>query len=110
MCVNILGVLDSPCMQHGKNQFPDDVVPGMRPAMLQYIDQVTNLGNCLSDAVSLSLGLDANYMREKFLSPEPVAIVRCFKYHPPNNVQDGKPAWGIGEHTGTTLCGLNYDS
>jgi hypothetical protein len=39
-------------------------------------------------------------MREKFLSPEPVAIVRCFKYFPTENVHESKPAWGIGEHTG----------
>ncbi|KIM26518.1 hypothetical protein M408DRAFT_330495 [Serendipita vermifera MAFF 305830] len=71
----------------------------MRPAMLSYIDQVTNLGKCLSDEVSLSLGLDVNYMREKFLSPEPVAIVRCFKYYAPENVPNGKPVWDIGEHT-----------
>lgn len=75
----------------------------MRPAMLGYIDQVTNLGKCMSDAISLSLGLDANYMRENFLSPEPVAIVRCFKYHAPENIPEGKPAWGIGEHTGKTV-------
>jgi hypothetical protein len=72
----------------------------MRPAVLDYIDKVTNLGKCLSDAISLSLGLDINYMREKFLSPEPVAIVRCFKYFLPENVPECKPAWGIGEHTG----------
>jgi isopenicillin N synthase-like dioxygenase len=72
----------------------------MRSAMLNYIDEVTNLGNCLSDAISLSLGLDVNYMREKFLSPEPIAIVRSFKYFPPENVPEGKPTWGIGEHTG----------
>jgi isopenicillin N synthase-like dioxygenase len=72
----------------------------MRPAMLSYIDEVTNLGKCLSDAISLSLGLDVNYMREKFLSPEPIAIVRSFKYFPAENDPKGKPAWGIGEHTG----------
>ena len=71
--------------------------------MLSYIDEVTNLGKCFSDAISLSLGLDVNYMREKFLSPEPIAIVRCFKYFPPENIPEGKPAWGIGEHTGMRL-------
>lgn len=78
----------------------------MRPARLEYIDQVTNLGKYLSDAISLSLGLDVNYMREKFLSPEPVAIVRCFKYFPPENVPMGQPAWGIGEHTGMVIHSL----
>lgn len=68
--------------------------------MLDYIDKVTNLGKCLSDAISLSLGLDVNYMREKFLSPEPVAIVRCFKYFPPENDPECKSVWGIGKHTG----------
>ncbi|KAG8836238.1 hypothetical protein FRC17_008974 [Serendipita sp. 399] len=82
---------------HGKNQFPDDTVPAMRPAILTYIDQITNIGKCLSDAISISLGLEIDYMRQHFLSPEPVSIVRCFKYFAPESSPEGK--WGIGEHT-----------
>ena len=67
----------------------------MRPAMLSYIDQVTNLGKCLSDALSLSLGLDLNYMRDKFLSPEPVTIVRCFKYSRPRTFPTASPHGGL---------------
>ncbi|KAF4583642.1 iron/ascorbate-dependent oxidoreductase family protein [Pleurotus pulmonarius] len=84
---------------HGKNRFPDDSVPAMRPAVLTWIDQITNLGKALSDAISLSLGLERPYMREKYLAPEPVAIVRCFKYTAPKTPSAGQQAWGIGEHT-----------
>ncbi len=72
----------------------------MRPAVLSWIDQITNLGKALSDAIALSLGLERQYMREKYLAPEPVAIVRCFKYTAPNSPSTGQQAWGIGEHTG----------
>ncbi|PVF92536.1 Clavaminate synthase-like protein [Serendipita vermifera] len=82
---------------HGKDQFPDDTVPTMRSSILTYIDQVTKLGKCLSDAISLSLGSDVGYMRQHFLSPEPVASVRYFKYFAPEDNPEGK--WGIGEHT-----------
>jgi isopenicillin N synthase-like dioxygenase len=74
----------------------------MRPSILSYIDRITALGKSLSDAISLSLGLDQRYMRQNFLAPEPVAIVRCFKYHPAT-AEDGKPVWGIGEHSGYFL-------
>jgi len=54
---------------HGKNQFPDKAVPGMRPAVLEYIKQVTELGKTISDAISLSLGLDRDFIRDKYLQP-----------------------------------------
>ncbi|KAL0958680.1 hypothetical protein HGRIS_014012 [Hohenbuehelia grisea] len=86
---------------HGRNRFPDDTVPEMRHAVLAWIDQITNLGNAVSDAISLSLGLEREFMRKTYLAPEPVAIVRCFKYTAPEtkSEDEGKQAWGIGEHT-----------
>lgn len=95
---------------HGKNQFPDDSVPGMRPAVLEYIRQMTELGKAIVDALSLALELDGNFIRDNYLQPEPVAFFRTWKY----SVDHGEPlkgeAWGIGEHSGKTesysLCSI----
>lgn len=86
--------------QHGRNQFPDDSVPAMRATILAYIEQIVKIGTALSDMISISLGLSESFMREEYLSPEPISIVRCFKYVAPDKQPEGKSAWGIGEHTG----------
>ena len=72
----------------------------MRATILAYIEQIINIGKVLSDAMSVSLGLSEGFLREEYLSPEPISIVRCFKYVAPDNQPEDKPAWGIGEHTG----------
>lgn len=72
----------------------------MRATILAYIGHIITVGMALSDAVSVSLGLSDGFMREQYLSPEPISIVRCFKYVAPDNQPEGKLAWGIGEHTG----------
>jgi isopenicillin N synthase-like dioxygenase len=91
---------------HGKNQFPDATVPGMRPAVLQYIEQVTELGKAVCDALSLSFQLDGHFIRDKYLQPEPVAFFRTWKYALSAEVPEGQQAWGIGEHSGElwSLC------
>jgi isopenicillin N synthase-like dioxygenase len=66
---------------HGKNQFPDQELPEMRHAVLEYLDQVTELGKTLRDIFSLALGLEMD-LRLKLLEPEPVVLFRCFKYAP----------------------------
>jgi len=85
---------------HGKNQFPDSSIPGMRPTVLEYIARVTALGKTLSAAISLSLGLNAQHINDSYLQPEVVALFRCFKYTSEVTV-DPKTgeAWGIGSHT-----------
>lgn len=72
----------------------------MRATILAYIEHIIKIGKALSDAMSVSLGLSEGFIREEYLSPEPISIVRCFKYVAPDNQPEGKPAWGIGEHTG----------
>ena len=72
----------------------------MRATILAYIEHIITIGQGLSDAISVSLGLSDEFMREEYLSPEPISIVRCFKYVAPDNQPEGKLAWGIGEHTG----------
>jgi isopenicillin N synthase-like dioxygenase len=91
---------------HGKNQFPDQILPDMRPQVLQYLDEVTNLGKTLTDMFSMGLGLGKDELRHCLLDPEPVVLFRCFKYAPvqaeeargPTKIED--QGFGIGEHTG----------
>lgn len=87
---------------HGKNQFPDQELPELRPAVLEYIDQVTELGKTLTDIFSLALGLEME-LRPRLLEPEPVVLFRCFNYAPAEQdmaVENGEESYGIGEHTG----------
>ncbi|KAF2464202.1 Clavaminate synthase-like protein [Lindgomyces ingoldianus] len=89
---------------HGKNQFPDQALPNMRQEVLQYVNEVIKLGKALTDMFSLSLGLDKEELRKRFLEPEPVVIFRCFKYAPiegdaVNGPSGGEDGFGIGEHT-----------
>ncbi|KAK4704855.1 hypothetical protein P7C70_g1348, partial [Phenoliferia sp. Uapishka_3] len=87
---------------YGKNQFPDQDVPEMRPAVLEYTERVTELGCMLCDAMSLALGLDKDYIRGNILDkPDPVQLFRSFHYIGKEN--DGKEDFGIGEHSGGGL-------
>jgi isopenicillin N synthase-like dioxygenase len=91
---------------HGKNQFPDQVLPNMRHEVLEYVDEATKLGMTLTDIFSLGLGLDKDELRKRLLEPEPVVLFRCFKYVPieANSIDEpktsGEEGFGIGEHTG----------
>lgn len=86
---------------HGKNQFPDASIPGMRPAVLQYINDVTELGKSISDALSLGLGLEGNFMRENYLQQEPLVFFRAWKYET-REQQGNEESWGIGAHSGAS--------
>lgn len=84
---------------HGQNLFPDKSVPEMRPVVLEYIEKVCELGKLLSDLISVYFDLPHEYMRHNFLKPEPISIVRCFRYFKPPTSVDRAPTYGIGEHT-----------
>ncbi|KAI2629412.1 hypothetical protein GGS21DRAFT_492342 [Xylaria nigripes] len=86
---------------HGRNQFPDQELPDMRPTMLGYVEQVTELGKTLTDVFSLGLGLEQNKLRRSLLEPEPIVLFRCFKYMPVEESVKGDDdeSFGIGEHT-----------
>jgi isopenicillin N synthase-like dioxygenase len=84
---------------HGKNQFPDQALPEMRHKVLEYVDQVTDLGKTLTDMFSLALGLEMD-LRRRLLEPEPVVLFRCFNYAPVQENKSGEEGYGIGEHTG----------
>ncbi|KJK79842.1 hypothetical protein H634G_04081 [Metarhizium anisopliae BRIP 53293] len=110
---------------HGRNQFPDFDLPEMRPTVLEYVDQVTELGKTLTDMFSLALGLSRAELRQTLLEPEPVVLFRCFKYQAVEGqlFQDktvgvadreksrdgtGEQSFGIGEHTGKAVSRLKY--
>ncbi|KAG7086501.1 hypothetical protein E1B28_002454 [Marasmius oreades] len=83
---------------HGVNQFPPDAdVPGMRDAVLKYIELITELGKTLTMGLSMALALDPRYMNAHLLEPEPVALFRFFMY-PPNEI-GASGGSGIGEHS-----------
>ncbi|POR39538.1 Isopenicillin N synthase-like protein [Tolypocladium paradoxum] len=91
---------------HGQNQFPDQLLPGMRHVVLEYVGQVTELGKTLTDVFSLGLGLGEDELRKRLLEPEPVVLCRCFKYAPveekaveESKEENGEEGFGIGEHT-----------
>lgn len=93
---------------HGKNQFPDQILPSMRPKVMEYINEVVNLGKTLTDIFSLALGLKEGELRERLLEPEPVVLFRCFKYSPVANGltslnTESQEGFGIGEHTGQSV-------
>ncbi|KZV89639.1 2OG-Fe(II) oxygenase [Exidia glandulosa HHB12029] len=84
---------------HGRNQFPPaEQVPGMRDAALTYADAIIELGKTLTAGASLALGLERDRLSSLWLTPEPVALFRCFKYTP-LKVGEAGNLFGIGEHT-----------
>jgi isopenicillin N synthase-like dioxygenase len=82
---------------HGANLFPAEV-PGLRKTVLEYMDELTDLGHALMRGVALSLGLDAGYFRERYMS-DPLVLFRIFHYPSVSESPSGNPAWGVGEHT-----------
>jgi isopenicillin N synthase-like dioxygenase len=86
---------------HGRNLFPAQV-PGLRDAVLAWIDALTGLGQAVLRGVALSLGLDADYFAAGYTA-RPTVLFRVFRYpaRPP-----GDTGWGAGEHTDYGLLTL----
>jgi isopenicillin N synthase-like dioxygenase len=84
---------------HGRNLFSTDV-PGLRPAVLRFMDEATRAAHAIMEGVALSLGLDAQYFRRTYTA-RPTLLFRVFEY--PANVGEG---WGVGEHTDYGLLTL----
>jgi isopenicillin N synthase-like dioxygenase len=78
---------------HGRNLFPASL-PGLREAVLDYMEALTRLGHRLMAGISLSLGLPESHFAERYTG-DPLTLFRIFRYPP---VQ-GESAWGVGEHT-----------
>jgi len=81
---------------HGRNIFPS--LPGLREAVLAYIDALTRLGHALMEGIALSLGLEATYFADR-CTADPLILFRIFNYpsRPAPVGQDVR--WGVGEHS-----------
>ena len=82
---------------HGRNLFPDDA-PGLRDAVLSYMEALTELGHALMTGVALSLGLEETYFRRGPMA-DPLVLFRIFHYPPVPSDADAGERWGVGEHT-----------
>ncbi len=78
---------------HGPNLFPAEPA-GLRPAVLEYLAALTQLGQRLMAGIALSLGLPEAYFAEHGTA-EPLILFRIFNYPPPRD----PGLWGVGEHT-----------
>jgi isopenicillin N synthase-like dioxygenase len=81
---------------HGRNLFPTEV-PGLRDAVLGYVDALTELGHALVAGLAMSLGLPASYFRDD-LTRDPLVLFRIFHYPSVAPIESTAP-WGVGEHT-----------
>jgi isopenicillin N synthase-like dioxygenase len=79
---------------HGPNLFP--VRPaGLRDAVLDYIDAITELGHTLLRGMALGLDLDPSWF-DTHLTGDPLVLFRIFHYPPLDHADD---RWSVGEHT-----------
>jgi isopenicillin N synthase-like dioxygenase len=81
---------------HGSNLFP--AIDGFRETVLAYLDSLTELGHALMSGISLDLGLNEHYLRQRYFS-EPLILFRIFNYPHASTSKRGETAWGVGEHT-----------
>jgi len=81
---------------HGSNLFPE-IPEGYNKVILDYMEALTVLGHTLMEGLSLSLGLEKTYFKEKYTT-DPLTLFRIFHY-PPNEDKNIDPLWGVGEHT-----------
>jgi isopenicillin N synthase-like dioxygenase len=79
---------------HGPNLFPARP-PGLRTAVLAYLDAVTVLGHQLMSAVARALDLEADWFA-RHLTGDPLVLFRIFRYPPVPSADD---RWSVGQHT-----------
>ena len=85
----------------GPNQFPASV-PELRPAVLAWIEAVTQVGHALARGTSLALGLPIDWF-DRHLTADPTVLFRIFRYPPRPSDDEG---WGVAEHTDYGLLTL----
>lgn len=79
---------------HGANLFPD--IPQFRETVLEYLAEMTQLGQTLMAVIALSLGLESSYFRDRY-THDPLILFRIFNYPGTPNLPEA--SWGVGEHT-----------
>ena len=91
---------------HGRNLIPgDDVLPGFRSAIFDYMAAVTALGHRVIQGIALSLDLPADYFASRYTA-DPLVLFRIFQY-PSRAVPAGLDVrHGVGEHTDYGLLTL----
>jgi polar amino acid transport system ATP-binding protein len=91
---------------HGPNLIPgDDVLPGFRATILEWIAHVTRLGHRVMAAIAASLELPGDYFARRYTA-EPLILLRIFQY-PSRPVPPGLDVReGVGEHTDYGLLTL----
>lgn len=81
---------------HGPNLFPVDM-PELRTAVLQWMDEVTQVGHALMCGLGMALGIGARYFETNYTS-DPLILFRIFNYPAPLSDKE-RSLWGVGEHT-----------
>ena len=84
---------------HGQNLFPDEPA-ALRDVVLEWIEQVTRVGQALLGGIALGLGLEADWF-SRHLTAAPTVLFRVFHYPPGDTA-----SWGVGEHTDYGLITL----
>lgn len=80
---------------HGANLFPD-IPEDLRPTVLDYMEQMTALGQSVLSGIALALGLSPSWFAEN-LTRDPLILFRIFRY--PAMPPRGPERWSVGEHT-----------
>ena len=91
---------------HGRNLLPgDDVLPGFRQTVADWMAAVTALGHRVMAAVARSLELPEDYFARRYTA-DPLILFRIFLY-PSRPVPEGLDVRdGVGEHTDYGLLTL----
>jgi isopenicillin N synthase-like dioxygenase len=84
---------------HGPNLFPAQPA-GLAAVVLQWMEQVTALGQAVLSGIALGLGLDRDWFA-RHLTADPTVLFRVFHYPPGDDA-----SWGVGEHTDYGLVTL----
>ncbi len=92
---------------HGSNLFPDEV-PGLRVAVVEWMELVTKVGHAVMSGIAIGLGLPAQWFQEH-LTQHPTVLFRIFNYPPspdPAPAEQEQLRWGVAEHTDYGLLTL----
>lgn len=82
---------------HGSNLFPENP-EGFGAVVLEYMEQLTQLGHHLMRGLAISLGLEASFFRDHYTA-DPLILFRIFHYPSPEDHPGLDAPWGVGEHT-----------
>jgi isopenicillin N synthase-like dioxygenase len=86
---------------HGPNLFPERPAE-FGPLVLEWMEQLTRVGQVLLSAIARSMGLPADWF-DRWCA-EPTVLFRIFHYPPPAPEFTG--SWGVAEHTDYGLLTL----